>query len=82
SNFFQNLKEKIKKPIWFLKRFFIFLNVTFLFWIIANTDLFAIESRIGVTFETYESRYSHYTKENWFLKSQIVRSKTNRFEQI
>ncbi|WP_442496336.1 hypothetical protein [Leptospira interrogans] len=61
-------KKKIKKPIWFLKRFFIFLNVTFLFWIIANTDLFAIESRIGVTFETYESRYSHYTKENWFFK--------------
>ncbi|KPZ76819.1 hypothetical protein APS47_13955 [Leptospira kirschneri serovar Mozdok] len=66
-NFFSKLQNKeIKKSIWFLKRFFIFLTVTFLFWI---TDLFAVESRIGVTFETYESRYSHYTKENWFFKT-------------
>ncbi|EMS86936.1 hypothetical protein [Leptospira noguchii] len=72
-NFFSKLQNKeIKKSNWFLKRFFVFFNVTFLFYI---TDLFAVESRIGVTFETYESRYSHYTKENWFFKTSNCRIK-------
>lgn len=31
--------------------------------------LYAVESRVGFTMETYESRYSHSAKENWFLKT-------------
>ncbi|UOG65721.1 hypothetical protein MAL04_06840 [Leptospira noguchii] len=58
-----------------MKRFFVFFNVIFLFCITADSDLFAVESRIGVTFETYESRYSNYTKENWFFKTSNCRIK-------
>ncbi|TGK29090.1 hypothetical protein EHQ12_05040 [Leptospira gomenensis] len=37
---------------------------------IATSDPIAsVESRAGVTFEGYESRYSRTAKENWFLKS-------------
>ncbi|PJZ59379.1 hypothetical protein CH367_03685 [Leptospira barantonii] len=32
-------------------------------------SLSAVESRIGFTMETYESRYSHTAKENWFFKT-------------
>ncbi|TGM06055.1 hypothetical protein EHQ76_06535 [Leptospira barantonii] len=35
----------------------------------SETSLFAVESRIGFTMETYESRYSHTAKENWFFKT-------------
>ncbi|PJZ30303.1 hypothetical protein CH378_08390 [Leptospira kmetyi] len=34
-----------------------------------TNPLFAVESRIGFTMETYESRYSHTAKENWFFKT-------------
>ncbi|TGL74860.1 hypothetical protein [Leptospira yasudae] len=35
----------------------------------AGTPINAIESRVGATGETYESRYTHTAKENWFLKT-------------
>ncbi|MGJ4752177.1 hypothetical protein [Leptospira kmetyi] len=40
-----------------------------------TNPLFAVESRIGFTMETYESRYSHSAKENWFFKTANCDSK-------
>lgn len=39
-----------------------------------------MESRIGATFEGYESRYRSDSKENWFLKTSTCSSKPNQTE--
>lgn len=44
------------------------LKIFSLLLIMSATSVRPVESRIGATFETYESRYSHTSKENWFFK--------------
>ncbi|WP_406600679.1 hypothetical protein [Leptospira sanjuanensis] len=50
----------------FLSAFYFLTSVAFL---CVRFPLAAVESRIGATLETYESRYTHTAKENWFLKT-------------
>ncbi|WP_061218978.1 hypothetical protein [Leptospira weilii] len=62
-----------KNPFFFPERSS--LKMFPLFLIMSATSISPIESRIGATFETYESRYSHTSKENWFFKTSNCRMK-------
>nr|WP_061249576.1 hypothetical protein [Leptospira alstonii] len=53
-------------------KFPLFLKLILFFW---ASSLFGVESRIGATFETYESRYFHTSKENWFFKTSNCKMK-------
>ncbi|WP_078124157.1 hypothetical protein [Leptospira alexanderi] len=71
----------IVKPLSWTKNPFLFperssLKMFPLLLIMSATSISPVESRIGATFETYESRYSHISKENWFFKISNCRMKS------
>nr|WP_230458314.1 hypothetical protein [Leptospira weilii] len=86
---FSNLRLKNKSPyfttsykISFFEyslsfKFTFFLKLIFF---LGTSSLFGVESRIGATFETYESRYFHTSKENWFFKTSNckIKNETSR----
>ncbi|AXR61871.1 hypothetical protein [Leptospira mayottensis] len=70
----------IVKPFSWTKNPFFFperssLKIFPLLLIMSATSIRPVESRIGATFETYESRYLHSSKENWFFKISNCRMK-------
>ncbi|EMP02994.1 hypothetical protein [Leptospira santarosai] len=71
----------VVKLLFWAKNFFFFskhssLRAFPLLLIMSTTSVRSVESRIGATFETYESRYLHASKENWFFKISNCGMKT------